>query len=53
MSEEDRFSRRTLLKLGVGAAAGASLVDAPSALAATADSGLPQVPRRRLGKSGK
>ncbi|HZJ56313.1 MAG TPA: aldo/keto reductase [Myxococcaceae bacterium] len=53
MSQDDRFSRRTLLKLGVGTAAGASLVEAPSALAAAADAGLPQVPRRRLGKTGR
>jgi uncharacterized protein len=53
MSRDDRFSRRTLLKLGVGTAAGASLVDAPSALAAATDTALPQVPRRRLGKTGK
>jgi predicted aldo/keto reductase-like oxidoreductase len=53
MSQGDRFSRRTLLKLGVGTAAGASLLEAPSALAAAADSGLPQVPRRRLGKTGR
>jgi uncharacterized protein len=53
MSQDEKFSRRTLLKVGVGTAAGASMLDAPAVLAAAADSGLPQVPRRRLGRTGK
>ena len=53
MSQDERFSRRTLLKLGVGTAAGASMLDAPAALAASADAALPQVPRRRLGRTGQ
>ena len=54
MSQKDRLTRRTLLKVGLGTAAGASLLDAPAAeAAAAADQALPQVPRRRLGKTGR
>jgi hypothetical protein len=53
MSDGDGISRRRLLQLGLGAAAGSTLLDEGSALAAQGEAALPQVPRRRLGKTGK
>ena len=53
MSEGDGISRRRLLQLGLGAAAGGALLESGTALAAQSEGSLPQVPRRRLGKTGK
>ena len=53
MSDGDGISRRRLLQLGIGAAAGGTLLEGGAALGAQAEAALPQVPRRRLGKTGK
>ena len=52
MSKGDGVSRRRLLQLGLGAAAGGALLESGTAHAAQGDASLPQVPRRRLGKTG-
>ena len=52
MSDGDGISRRRLLQLGLGAAAGSALLESGPAQAAQGEAALPQVPRRRLGKTG-
>ena len=54
-SEKTGLTRRELLKAtGIGAAAGALLsLEGRPGIAAAAEAALPQVPRRRLGKTGR
>lgn len=52
MSDGDGISRRRLLQLGLGAAAGSALLESGPVQAAQGEAALPQVPRRRLGKTG-